>query len=237
MKGRAGLERVGDWVQTYGWSIPVFALGYAFGAALVSGAGWLEPATAFGTLAAAVAAFLSIAYARGVQRRRDRLEDAARRPNFQILLEDIQLFETPNQQPTYRFRFANMSQGFILLRQTVISGPQPHYWGPDYPDRQGPLVPEVSNLILAPGEIKEKVINLIEVQRLGRTALYFYFHHSVTGPLFYRLKLPVYISRNGDTGRREVSFLVYEQEVEGPVLQPFDIAGVTPQFPKVEWEQ
>ena len=188
-------------------------------------------------MAAAFAAFWSVYFSRRIQQRRDDLEDKVRKPYFQILLENTELFETPKQQPTYKFHFANMSQGFILLRQAVIFDSQPHYWGPDYPDRPGPLVPDIPNFIIAPGEIKEKVINLIEIQKLGRTNMYFYFQHSVTGTVLYRLKLPVDIFLSDKTGQRVMSLSVYEQKIEGPVSQPFGVAGITLTIPEVSWEQ
>lgn len=213
---RAGLERVFDWSQDYGWSIPLFGLGFLFGAALISGTGWLESTTAIGTLAAAIAAFWSVNFSRGVQRKRDEQEDRARKPSLQITHVESPPAKDP---PVYIFKFVNLSQQSIYIKDM-------YQLGHDAVDPDKPRYLYHVDTIVRPYEVTEycslDLVGTFHIRDVGSYKLLFYFNYAMTGPLSYRLAIPMRI-RKVEQREPKLKAVVFEfrgQQIEGPLEPP-----------------
>jgi hypothetical protein len=177
-----------DWIQDYGWSIPVFAVGVLCGLALLNGnANWLRTLSSIGTLGAAIAAFCAVYLNSQDQRRRRRLEDQSRQPY--LIVTDASFTTINGENGEVKLSFTNLSQHPIHIRDAVV-------WSDD----DEPSVFTVGLLIPASQTvIYNSTYNVHLIQDGGVT---FLFNYAPTGPVLNSLALP-YVSRHLSTMRKE----------------------------------
>lgn len=211
-QGKGLLERIYDWAQDYGWSIPTFGFGMLAAIILTAGRGWVDAFSALGSLGAALAAFWSVLFAIHVQRERDGQEDEAREPNLVITeIAPVRLLPgAPHVQETQIFCFTNLSREAMYVNYLYRID------GVSDSSKKLEFVAQVESVVPSYQSIRCS-LDLTPLQQIGHYELLFYFTYAMTGSLFYRLRLPV------DTRQyniRMIEFEVGKQFVEGPIAPP-----------------
>jgi hypothetical protein len=202
------LDRVGDWAQDYGWVIPTLAIGVLFGLALAFtvSPSRLESLAYMGTFAAAIAAFWSVSLNQDAQRRQNRREVEARRPNLVIS-------QAAANDRTIEITFANLSQSAIhvqawILRNDLESGF----------DGAG----SVAGLMLQPGSTAACSLIRVDISNVEhRGVINFYFFYAQTGPMLHCVTLPFYSYHSGlarfagisDKPQKKCDLLVLKQKL------------------------
>ena len=216
-----------DLVSDYGsTTIPAFLFGILFGLSigvLFTGVLQLfEIVTALGTLGAAFAAFWSVNFSRRIQRRRDKQDDEARTPSLQITRVDRLPGTDP---PVYTFQFVNLSQQAIYISEMYKLGlTTDKSEKPDYLYYVDLIVPPYS---LAKYHSLD-LVDTFHIKEVGRYELYFYFNYAITGPLSYRLKLPITMRKveQEQPKLKAIVFEMREQCIEGPLKPPSGISAI-----------
>lgn len=166
-----------------------------------------------GTLGAAFAAFWSVIHSINVQRKRDDLEDEARKPRLEVKLVTPERERDDRFTAQHRFSFINLSQQAIYIgyvyKFDVASN--------DYSTIS--MLSSVDFDVLIPAFMigHSPIVKAASPVEAGDYEYFFYFNCASTGPLFYRLRLPLKVRQYNI---KMIEFNMSKQYVEGPVEPP-----------------
>lgn len=222
------LEPLFRWADNYGWSIPVFVVGFAFGAVVMNRSESLVPLiSGFGALGAALAALFS----NYITLKRDR---DAKKPNLNIVDAPATYAKEPPgtiEPLTFELnaKILNMSPFSVYIKGIEV---RTHDYRPASTFRPFDVCLDMSaHLYIPAGEVGELKVPPFpfppQVCKEGEGKLLLYFQHSGTGLVYhsvlanFHIRLPRMWKDNGWVEmKRKLKFDLIDQPNEAGVVMP-----------------